>query len=117
MTTLLQIRRLWHWLSGRLARDTADAKVLEYQAFMRKEVDSLNSGSEIRPPWVVFPGSLPNHANQGNQQAWAEVVWKPYWKRLTREQRLSYVERWNPQEDLWRGLLLMEGMLNMRNDD
>ena len=71
---------------------------------MSSQFEALEKGEEIEPPWIEFPGSESWNFKQGTNQAWMRRIWRPYWKRLTEEERHAYLERW-PPPGWWRDAL------------
>jgi hypothetical protein len=77
-------------------------------AWWSDQVLALEAGMEIQPPWVQFPDTEPwwGGWRQGNSEAWFHEIWSPFWHRLSAEERLAYVDKWQPPED-WREYLLV----------
>jgi hypothetical protein len=59
--------------------------------------------SDQPPPWQVFPQLQPHElgATQGQQEAWLDSVWRPFWQALNDAERESYLNFWRATKD-WR---------------
>ena len=71
---------------------------------MTGQIEALQSGTEIEPPWTVFRYSDPWCFNQGAEQGWMSAIWRPFWEHLTKEKQLAYIEKWDAPQS-WRGLI------------
>ena len=60
--------------------------------------EAARLGAEIEPPWIVWPRQ-PSW-NQGDQEFYFKGLWIPFIKRLSKEERLAYLEKWQiPEEE------------------
>src|SRR5690349_3821452 len=84
----------------------------EWIKFFTAQLEDLQAGKEMEPPWIVWPGSRTWSFKQGNQEGWMHAVFIPFWKRMSREERITYVAKWNPPEH-WKSTLLGEYWLRM----
>lgn len=64
---------------------------------------SEENNSNIKPPWILYPGSDPVWGGwrQGISEAWFLEKWLPFWKSLSPEDRESYLKKWPPPDDEW----------------
>jgi hypothetical protein len=62
----------------------------------------LASGEEIKPPWILIPGSNPYQFKDGGYYVLMYEIWQPCLESLDINQKRDYVERWPPTED-WEG--------------
>jgi hypothetical protein len=64
---------------------------------------STNQSPEPHPPWVEYPDEEPFWGGwrQGSGEFWLHYTWFPYWRKLTQNQRLAYLERWHVPDN-WR---------------
>ena len=72
---------------------------------MDAQREALAAGSEIEPPWIVFPSSEPWYFNQGHNEDWQMNIFIPFWNRLSREEQIAYVEKWEAPPS-WHDTLL-----------
>jgi len=97
----------FRWLRDALERISEPREYKEYYKWWAAQVHALESGEEIEPPWVVNPHSEPWSPSwqQGSIEAWKDSIWRPFWKRLSEEERVAYVNKWKAPAD-WREYLL-----------
>lgn len=81
----------------------------EWECWFATQIDALNRGEEIVPPWIAFPDSDPwwGGWRQGNSQGWLVLVWIPFWRHLNDREKLAYIEKWDASAD-WREYLMKE---------
>ncbi len=84
-------------------------KSSEWEHWLTNQLDTLNRGEEIIPPWIAFPDSEPwwGGWRQGNAEGWLILVWLPFWRNLDNKAKADYVEKWDASAD-WREYLLGE---------
>jgi hypothetical protein len=84
-------------------------KSSEWEHWLTNQLNTLNRGEEIIPPWIAFPDSEPwwGGWRQGNAEGWLILVWLPFWRTLDRKAKADYMEKWNTPAD-WREYLLRE---------
>jgi hypothetical protein len=89
----------WPW--KRWARERREHE--EYLKWLDGQHRALEAGEEIEPPWAVRPGEEPwwGGWRQGYAEPWLLDVWLPFWRKLGRDEKLAYVERWGASPD-WR---------------
>ena len=77
----------------------------------------------INPPWIEyasskFEGPFWGGWRQGNAEPWFRDIWTPFWKKLTPEERIMYLEKNplpEPHKDDWDfALKLWSGEINLR---
>jgi hypothetical protein len=61
----------------------------------------LESGAEVKPPWIIFAGAEPWSFKQGSNELWLSDIFLPYWQRLQPQEREVYLQRWPPPKDYW----------------
>ena len=77
----------------------------DWENWYAGQIDKLNSGEEIEPPWTAFPNGSPIYGwNQGRSEEWKTNVWMPFWNRMNEEARGNYFDRRQPSEE-WRETL------------
>lgn len=78
----------------------------QWKRWLSLQLESLNRGEEIVPPWIAYPESDPwwGGWRQGNSEGWLVLVWLPFWHNITDEARVNYIEKWNASAD-WREYL------------
>ena len=81
----------------------------EWMRWLVQQLEALERGDEIEPPWVVYPESEPwwGGWRQGNSEGWLVLAWLPFWDKLSDEDRLQYLEKWNAPDE-WREYLQQE---------
>ena len=59
--------------------------------------------SDVIPPWILGRGIPPWSMGwrQGGGEAWFHSIWIPFWKGLSEEERVAFVNRWDAPSD-WR---------------
>lgn len=69
----------------------------EWKRWFTQQLEALDRGEEIEPPWIVYPESEPWRGGwrQGNSEGWLVLVWLPFWHNQSGEGRLQYLEKWN----------------------
>jgi len=79
----------------------------EFERWLTAQLNDLESGTEIEPPWVTYAGQEPwwGGWRQGFSEGWYLQVWRPFWKRLSEEEQLAYVNKWETPPE-WREYLL-----------
>jgi hypothetical protein len=57
----------------------------------------------VDPPWVEFPGSDPilGPWRQGYGEAWLLNEFLPFWRGLTPDDRVLYLEKWPAPSPEW----------------
>jgi len=70
---------------------------------METEVKEGKEESEVVPPWIYIPDSPPWESTwkQGNGEGWLDSVWRPFWTKLSDEEQIAYLKKWNPPPE-WR---------------
>jgi len=68
---------------------------------------------EPNPPWIALPGINPYalFMVQGTYEFWVKSYWRPFWGRLTPEERQSYLAANQAPED-WAEFLTPSGMFD-----
>ena len=69
-------------------------------AYMELHLDPNNPGEPL-PPWLAFPeGEDPCWGGwrQGNGEGWLFLVWIPFFRLLSVDQRNGYLQKWNAPE-------------------
>jgi hypothetical protein len=89
----------WPW--KRWARERRERE--EFSRWYGEQQRALVAGEEIEPPWIVWPKQEPwwGGWREGNAEGWFKLVWLPFWRKLGREEKLTYLEKWGPSPD-WR---------------
>jgi hypothetical protein len=68
--------------------------------------------TENKPPWLAFPEILANelvaYLTQGLTEAYFDQIWRPFWARLTAEQRERYLQHWNAGAEWREAMTLFE---------
>jgi hypothetical protein len=78
---------------------------------------ALEEGAEVDAPWSAYPisdvfgGPIWGGWRQGTSEGWIKDIWYPFWRRLSKEERLTYLDKWQAPED-WREYLLPEERLS-----
>ena len=77
-----------------------EKKYLEWKA---DQLEKLQNGEDIDPPWLVYPKSDPVVLwvswRYGN--FWLDEIWKPFWNKLSVFEKKAYLERWQPLSEEW----------------
>jgi hypothetical protein len=89
----------WPW--KRWSRERREDE--ERRRWFNEQQCALESGEEIKPPWVVWPDEEPYWGGwrQGGAEAWLLYVWLPFWSKLDRSEKLAYLDKWGASQD-WR---------------
>lgn len=84
-------------------------KSSEWERWLTTQLDTLNRGEEIIPPWMAFPDSEPwwGGWRRGNAEGWLIPVWLPFWRTFDNKAKANYVKKWDASTD-WREYLLSE---------
>ena len=70
------------------------------------QLQLLNDGQEVEPPWIFFPISFPTYGwDYGNHERWKLNIWIPFWRRMNQNEQENYLEKWNPPNEIWRKLI------------
>lgn len=79
---------------------------IEWQKWNAEQKRKLEEGEEIEPPWVFAPNTEPwaGEWKQGGGEYWKHEFWNPFWKKLTDDQKIKYVEKWQPPESWYQRL-------------
>ena len=87
-----------------------ESKALERRAALEWEQNEQNTiqrieeafrtDAEIEPPWIAFPYYV--SWNQGWSEYYYDDMWFPYIKRLPKDERVAYLEKWPiPEQEVW----------------
>lgn len=70
--------------------------IVGFHAEFLQRTCELNVKGEPRPPWLTFPGSIPESAawRQGEGERYFLQVWKPFWNTLGIADRRIFLDRW-----------------------
>jgi hypothetical protein len=62
--------------------------------------EAFRTGAEIEPPWVLWPYQM--SWNQGWTELYFKDMWWPFIYRLTKEERIAYLDKWPiPEHAQW----------------
>jgi hypothetical protein len=54
---------------------------------------------DFKPPWVQFPyvtsQNFVAYLKQGETEFWADNYWRPFWAKLSVEQKSQYLDQWH----------------------
>lgn len=101
----------WLWKALPTYRDPHTGEVMRFldresARWYQEQLLAFESGAEVRPPWVEFPGAEPWSFKQGRNEVWFRDFFRRYWRRLSLQERQAYLARWEPPADYWTYYLL-----------
>lgn len=102
----------WFWQRWKEERERQEFAESERGKFMIAQEQAAIEGREIAPPWICWPERQPWEFNQSYPEWWMLCIYLPFWKRMSKEERIAYVEKWNAPQ-FWRETMLGPNWLNI----